>query len=226
MPELGTFLWTQCLRQIKSRVASPGEIANPLLFFLMVVALFPIGLGPDPDRLATLAPGILWVVALLSNLIVSGRLFAGDYEDGSLEQLALAPYPLALSALTEVLAHWLLSGVTLALVSPVFALLLNLPNGAIPTLVGSLVLGSLCLSLIGGIGAALTVGIRRGGLLLSLLIIPLYVPVLVFGTSAVVEAAAGGAPQIWLALLGAVAAGGLVVAPLAIGAGLRISLDN
>lgn len=217
---------SQLNRHLRGGLRRPGDILNPLAFFLMVVTLFPLGLGPDPKALAELAPGIVWVVALLSSLTVSGKLFAADYEDGSLEQMVIAPQSLALSAMAEVLAHWLLSGVTLALVSPVFAVMLNLPSAAIPVLMLSLLLGSFCLSLIGAIGAALTVGLRRGGMLLSLLTIPLTVPVLVFGVSAVKAAAAGYPATEWLALMGALAAGGLVLAPVAIGAGLRISLDT
>lgn len=224
-PDTLTYWRQQLNRHLRSGMRRPGDVLNPLVFFLMVVTLFPIGLGPDPNTLAALAPGIFWVVALLSSLTVSGRLFAADYEDGSLEQMILAPQTLALSAMAEVVAHWLLSGVTLALVAPVFALMLNMPTQALPVLVLSLLLGTLCLSVIGAIGAALTVGLRRGGLLLSLLIIPLTVPVLIFGTSAVSEAAQGYDASAWIALMGALAAGGLVLAPLAIGAGLKISAD-
>jgi heme exporter protein B len=224
-PELLTFLGFQAQRHLRGALRRPGDIVNPLVFFLMVVTLFPLGLGPDPDVLANLAPGIVWVVALLSSLLVSGRLFQSDFEDGTLEQLALAPHPLALSVLAEIASHWLLSGVVLALVSPVFALMLNMPGQAIPVLMASLLLGTLCLSLFGAIGAALTVGLRRGGVLLSLLIIPLTVPVLIFGTSAVREAVLGYDPGSWLALLGALGLVGLVVAPIAAAAGLRISLE-
>ncbi|MGD2007815.1 MAG: heme exporter protein CcmB [Cellvibrionales bacterium] len=224
-PEPAQYFVQQFARQFRSSLRRPGDIANPLLFFLMVTALFPLGLGPDPRVLATLAPGILWVVALLSSQTVSGRLFTSDFEDGSLEQMALAPQPLALAAMAEVLAHWLLSGVTLALVSPVFAAMLNLPYSAIPTTMFSLLLGTLCLSLTGAIGAALTVGLRRAGVLLSLLTIPLTVPTLIFGSAAVREAALGYDPSSWLALLGALAAVGLVLAPFAVAAGLRISLE-
>lgn len=224
-PDLLTFLGFQAQRHLRGALRRPGDIVNPLVFFLMVVTLFPLGLGPDPDVLADLAPGIVWVVALLSSLLVSGRLFQSDFEDGTLEQLALAPHPLALSALAEIASHWLLSGVVLALVSPVFALMLNMPGQAIPVLMVSLLLGTLCLSLFGAIGAALTVGLRRGGVLLSLLTIPLTVPVLIFGTSAVREAVLGYDPGSWLALLGALGLLGLVVAPIAAAAGLRISLE-
>ena len=224
-PDLLKFLGFQAQRHLRGALRRPGDIVNPLVFFLMVVTLFPLGLGPDPDVLADLAPGIVWVVALLSSLLVSGRLFQSDFEDGTLEQLALAPHPLALSALAEITSHWLLSGVVLALVSPVFALMLSMPVQAIPVLMASLLLGTLCLSLFGAIGAALTVGLRRGGVLLSLLIIPLTVPVLIFGTSAVREAVLGYDPGSWLALLGALGLVGLVVAPIAAAAGLRISLE-
>ena len=199
---------------------------NSLLFFLMVVTLFPLGLGPDPAVLGELAPGIFWVVALLSALTVSGRLFSADFEDGSLEQLAISGHPLGLCAMAEVLAHWCLSGLTLVLVSPVFALMLNMPPSAIPALMASLAIGTLCLSLFGGIGAALTVGVRRGAMLLSLLMIPLTIPVLIFGTSAVSEASLGYDATRWLALMAALAIMGLILAPLAMGAGLRISLEN
>lgn len=224
-PDLLKFLGFQAQRHLRGALRRPGDIVNPLVFFLMVVTLFPLGLGPDPDVLADLAPGIVWVVALLSSLLVSGRLFQSDFGDGTLEQLALAPHPLALSVLAEIASHWLLSGVVLALVSPVFALMLNMPGQAIPVLMASLLLGTLCLSLFGAIGAALTVGLRRGGVLLSLLIIPLTVPVLIFGTSAVREAVLGYDPSSWLALLGALGLVGLVVAPIAAAAGLRISLE-
>ena len=216
----------QFLRNGRGIMARLGDVANPLLFFFMVITLFPLGLGPDPTRLATLAPGILWVVALLASLIVSAKLFASDFEDGSLEQLALAPYPLAVTALAEVCAHWLATGFLLALVSPIFGVMLGLPNEGLLTLLVSLLLGTICLTLIGALGSALTVNIRRSGLLLSLLIIPLNVPVLIFGTGAVQEAALGGNPESWLALLGGLALGSLVVLPLAIGAALRVSLDS
>lgn len=225
-PDTFTYLRYQLARHLRAGLRRPGDVVNPLLFFLMVITLFPLGLGPAPDALAAIAPGLFWVVALLANLTVSGRLFAADFEDGSLEQMALAPHMLALSALAEVLAHWLLSGVTLTLVAPVFAAMLYLPTDAVPVLMMSLLLGSLSLSLVGAIGAALTVGLRRGGMLLSLLIIPLYVPVLIFGTSAVNEAASGYDGAAWLALLGAFAAASLVLAPFAISAGLRISLES
>ncbi|NCF16763.1 MAG: heme exporter protein CcmB [Haliea sp.] len=212
-------------RQLVLAVRRPIEIGNPLLFFAMVVALFPLGLGPAPDQLAGFAPGILWIIALLSNLLTSDAVFRSDFDDGSLEQLLLSPQPLYLSVLAYIGAHWLITGLLLALVSPVFALMLNLPGEAIGSLVASLLLGTGVLSLLGCIGAALTVGLKRGGMLISLLILPLYMPVLIFG-SAAVQAAVNGSPAgPYLALLGAMLSLAIALAPLAIAAGLRISVD-
>jgi heme exporter protein B len=212
-------------RQLVLAFRRPVEIGNPLLFFAMVVALFPLGLGPAPDRLAEFAPGILWIIALLSNLLTSDAVFRSDFEDGSLEQLLLAPQPLYLSVLAYITAHWLITGVLLAAVSPVFALMLNLPGQAVGALIASLLLGTAVLSLVGCIGAALTVGLKRGGMLISLLILPFYMPVLIFG-SAAVQAAINAAPVLpYLAILGAMLSLAIALAPLAIAAGLRISVD-
>lgn len=212
-------------RQLVLAVRRPIEIGNPLLFFAMVVALFPLGLGPAPDQLAGFAPGILWIIALLSNLLTSDAVFRGDFEDGSLEQLLLAPQPLYISVLAYISAHWLITGLLLALVSPVFALMLNLPGSAIAALVLSLLLGTGVLSLVGCIGAALTVGLKRGGMLISLLILPLYMPVLIFGSAAVKAAVVGTPAGPYLAILGAMLCLAIALAPLAIAAGLRISID-
>jgi heme exporter protein B len=212
-------------RQLVLAVRRPVEIGNPLLFFVMVIALFPLGLGPVPERLAEFAPGILWIVALLSNLLTSDAVFRSDFDDGALEHLLLAPQPLYLSVLAYILAHWLITGLLLALVSPIFALMLNLPTGALPALILSLLLGTGVLSLIGGIGAALTVGLKRGGMLISLLILPLYMPVLIFGSAAVQAAVTGAPVGPYLAILGAMLCLAIALAPLAISAGLRISVD-
>jgi heme exporter protein B len=212
-------------RQLLLAVRRPIEIGNPLLFFAMVVALFPLGLGPAPEQLATFAPGVLWIIALLSNLLTSDTLFRGDFEDGSLEQLLLARQPLFLSVLAYVGAHWLSTGLLLALVAPVFGLMLNLPGTALATLVASLLLGTAVLSLLGGIGAALTVGLKRGGMLISLLILPLYLPVLIFGSAAVRAAVSGVPAAPYMAILGAMLCLAIALAPLAIAAGLRISID-
>ncbi len=212
-------------RQLLLAVRRPIEIGNPLLFFAMVVALFPLGLGPAPGQLATFAPGILWIIALLSNLLTSDAVFRSDFDDGSLEQLLLSPQPLYLSVLAYIAAHWLITGLLLALVSPLFALMLNLPGAAIGSLVASLLLGTAVLSLLGGIGAALTVGLKRGGMLISLLILPLYMPVLIFGSAAVKAAVTGAPVGPYLALLGAMLSLAIALAPMAIAAGLRISID-
>jgi heme exporter protein B len=212
-------------RQLLLAVRRPIEIANPLLFFAMVVALFPLGLGPSPEKLAGFAPGVLWITALLSNLLTSDAVFRSDFDDGSLEQLLLAPQPLFLSVLAYIGAHWLTTGMLLALVSPVFALMLNLPLQAVGTLVVSLLLGTAVLSLVGGIGAALTVGLKRGGMLISLLILPLYMPVLIFGGAAVQAATSGFPAAPYLAILGALLCFAVALAPLAMAAGLRISID-
>ena len=212
-------------RQLVLAVRRPIEIGNPLLFFAMVVALFPLGLGPAPDQLAGFAPGILWIIALLSNLLTSDAVFRSDFEDGSLEQLLLAPQPLFISVLAYIGAHWLITGLLLALVSPVFALMLNLPGSAVGTLVLTLLLGTGVLSLVGCIGAALTVGLKRGGMLISLLILPLYMPVLIFGSAAVKAAVTGVPAGPYLAILGAMLCLAIALSPLAIAAGLRISID-
>lgn len=200
-----------------------SELLNPILFFVLVVSLFPLGVGPSPQILARIAPGVIWVAALLATLLAMERLFRGDYEDGSLEQLLLSPHPPTLLALAKVLAHWLTTGLPLILVSPLLGVLLYLPGEAHAALLFSLLLGTPALSLIGAIGVALTVSLRRGGALLTLLVLPLYVPVLIFGTAAVAAAADGLPYDGQLALLGAILALAAALAPIAIAAGLRIS---
>ena len=221
----GRFCARLLRRQLLLAVRRPVEIGNPLLFFAIVVSLFPLGLGPAPQTLAEIAPGVLWITALLAILLTSDTLFRSDFDDGSLEQLLLAPQPLYVSVLAYIAAHWLLSGALLAVVSPVFALMLNLAPGAMGALLVSLLLGTAVMSLLGGVGAALTVGLKRGGMLISLLILPLYMPVLIFGTAAV-QAAVNGIPVgPYLAILGAMLCLAIALAPFAIAAGLRISID-
>ncbi|GAB3277289.1 heme exporter protein CcmB [Parahaliea aestuarii] len=212
-------------RQLVLALRRPVDIGNPLLFFAMVVVLFPLGLGPVPAALASFAPGILWIIALLANLLTADNLFRGDFEDGSLEQLLLSPQPLYISVLAYVLAQWLVTGLLLALVSPLFAVMLGLAGAAIPVLIASLLLGTAVLSLVGGIGAALTVGLNRGGMLIALLILPFYMPVLIFGSAAVQAVVSGMPAAPHLAILGAMLCLALALAPLAIGAALRISVD-
>lgn len=203
-----------------------SELVNPLIFFLIVVTLFPIGVSPEPLFLAELAPGLLWVAALLSTLLSMESLFKADFEDGSLEQLLLSPQPLFMVVLAKVAAHWLMSGLALTLVAPILAVMLFLPFEGMPGLMLSLLLGTPTLSLIGAIGAALTVGLRRGGVLISLLVLPLYIPVLIFGSSAVQAAITGLPLGGYFALLGALLALALALAPLATGAALRISVSG
>ncbi|WNL39702.1 heme exporter protein CcmB [Halomonas sp. PAMB 3232] len=203
-----------------------GEALNPLVFYALVITLFPIGISPDPKLLAEIAPGLLWVAALLAALLSLDTLFRGDFEDGSLAQLMLAPQPLWTQTLAKVCVHWLITGLPLSLSAPLLATLLALPAGSYAVLTLSLLLGSAILSLVGAIGAALTVGLARGGVLTSLLILPLYIPVLVFGTGAVEAAIAGQSALPYLAILGALLALSLMLAPWAIAASLRISLNG
>jgi heme exporter protein B len=203
-----------------------GDFVNPLIFFLMVCSLFPMGVGPDPVQLALLAPGILWVVALLSCLLASDSLFRSDFDDGSLEQMLLSPVSLYLQVLAKTSAHWLLTGFPLTLMAPLLGVLLQLPQSGMLALVLSMGLGTVTLSLVGAIGAGLTVGLRKGGLLVSLIVLPLYIPVLIFGVSTVQMAVEGFAYRGQLAILGALLALALSLAPLAIAASVRISVDN
>lgn len=222
---LAAFLLACLRRQLLLAFRRPVDSLNPLMFFLLVIALFPLGIGPDPRQLQEFAPGILWIVALLATLLAAEGLFRSDYEDGSLEQLLLSPHPLFLSSLTYVFAHWLITGVPLILLCPLFALMLQLPVAALPTLIFSMALGTAVLSLMGSIGAALTVSLKRGGMLISLIILPLYVPVLIFGSGAVRFAMLGNDPQPQLLLLAGMLSLAVALAPFAIAAGLRLSVD-
>lgn len=212
-------------RQFALALRRPVQLLNPLLFYSLVIVLFPLGLGPEASALAEFAGGILWIVALLSALLSMDTLFRGDFDDGSLEQLLLAPQPLYFSVNAYLIVHWLLSGVVLALVSPLFALMLSMPVQGIATLMLSLLLGSGVMTVLGAVGAALTVGLRRGGVLIALLITPFYMPVLIFGVGAVDAALRGATPGPQLALLAAMLSLALALGPLAIAAGLRISSD-
>lgn len=214
------------VRELTVMLRSRAELVNPLFFFLMVCSLFPLGLGPSPQVLAVMAPGILWIVALLSVLMASDSLFRVDFDDGTLEQALLSPVSLYLLALIKTLSHWLLTGVPLTLLAPILALMLQMPASALLVLVASLAAGSLVLSFIAAIGAALTVGLKRGGVLLSLLVLPLFVPVLIFGSAAVQRAAQGMDGASPLLLLVAMALLALSLAPLAIAGALKVSLDQ
>lgn len=200
-----------------------ADALNPLLFALMVVTLFPLALGPEADRLARIAGGVTWVTVVLASLLSLDALFRSDVEDGSLDLVIASGHPLALLTAARLLAHWLGTGLPLTLVSPLFAMLLGLPTAALPTLVAALALGTPLLSLIGGSCAALTAGMRRSGLLLSLLVLPLTVPVLIFGAGAVDAASTGASVQVPLLLLAAGLTLALPLAPLAAAAGIRLN---
>lgn len=218
-------LFTIIQRELTIALRKPAEILNPLWFFLIVITLFPLLMGPHPELLGKIAPGVAWVAALLSALLSFERLFRDDYLDGSLEQLMLLPIGLPQVALAKVIAHWLLTGLPLILLSPVAAILLSLETNVWCALVLTLLLGTPILSCLGAIGVALTVGLRKGGTLLSLLILPLFLPVLIFA-AAVLEAATlnmGYSGQ--LAIIGAILALTLTFSPFAIAGALRISLQ-
>lgn len=218
--------WHIIKRELQIAMRKQAEILNPLWFFLIVITLFPLVIGPDPELLSRIAPGVAWVAALLSALLSFERLFRDDYIDGSLEQLMLTSQPLVLTVLAKVLAHWLLTGLPLILLSPIAALLLSLEIPIWWALVLTLLLGTPVLSCLGAIGVALTVGLRKGGVLLSLLVVPLFIPVLIFSAS-VLDAAGLSLPYNGqLAILGAILAGVMTLSPFAIAAALRISLDQ
>jgi heme exporter protein B len=202
-----------------------ADFLTILFFFIIVVSLFPLGVGPEIDTLRTIAPGVVWVAALLASMLSLGRLFYNDYIDGTLEQMLLAPQPLSVLVLGKVFAHWLVSGVPLVFIAPVMGLQFDLDSEALIVLVVALLLGTPILSLIGAIGAALTLGLRGGGVLVSLLILPLYIPVLIFGSGAVEATVTGIGAQAHLSLLGAGLALSMVLAPWATAAALRISAD-
>lgn len=194
-------------------------------FFVIAVVLFPLGVGPEPNTLARIASGTIWVAALLSSMLSLERLFQIDYEDGSLELLALSPVPLEVSVLAKVVAHWLTTGLPLILTAPLLAVLMQLPNDGFLTLMLALALGTPTLSLIGAVGAALTLGSRRGGVLMSLLVLPLYIPVLIFGVSAVDAAIGDMTVRPHLLILTGLFVGALALTPWASAAALRQSLE-
>ena len=202
-----------------------SEMANPLLFFVMVVTLFPLGVGAEPKLLANMAPGVVWVAALLAALLSLDGIFRPDFEDGTLEQLVLSAHPVPILVLAKVAAHWLITGLPLLMIAPLLALSMGLPDAAMGALVLSLSLGTPVLSLVGAIGVALTVGLSKGGMLLSLLVLPLYVPVLIFGAS-MVDAASMSLPigaQIYI--MAAFLALAITLTPVATAAALRLSLS-
>lgn len=211
-------------RDLRLAIRAGGGFGLGLAFFLLVAVLVPLGVGPEPATLAKIAPGILWVGALLACLLTLDRIFSLDFEDGSLDLLATAPIPMEGTVAMKALAHWLVTGLPLTLVSPLLAVLMNLPAAGYPWLVASLALGTPALSMIGTFGAALTVGVKRGGLLLSLIVLPLYVPTLIFGAEAVKRGAAGVEAGVPLLLMAGITFGAGAILPFAAAAAIRVNL--
>jgi heme exporter protein B len=202
-----------------------SDLFNPFMFFLIVATLFPIGISPEPEKLSEISAGVLWISALLAALLAMDNLFRADYEDGSLEQLMLSPHPLYFLVLAKNIAHWLVSGLPVVLVSPLIAYMLSLPEGAYITLFLTLLLGTPVLSLLGSIGVALTVGLGSRGLILAVITLPMSVPVLIAGTLAVTQTLNGAELSGFLAIMGAMLVAALTLAPLASAAALRISVN-
>jgi heme exporter protein B len=223
MPGLMTGLAATIRRDLLLAWKRPGDVLNPLVFFIMVCTLFPLAIGPSVEEMRYAAPGVLWVAALLAMLLSLNSLFLTDFEDGSLEQMLVSPQPLVVLALAKTAAHWLTNGLPLVILSPVAALAFRLPSDTVFVLMNTLLLGTLSLSLLGAVGAALTVGLHRGTALLSLLILPISMPVLIFGTRTVSLAAAGDAFATGLYALAGYAFAALSLAPFATAAALRIS---
>lgn len=201
-----------------------ADILNPLWFFLIIISLFPFSVGPEPKFLSQIAPGVVWVAALLASLLVMERMFRDDWLDGSLEQLMLLPTPLAGVVVVKVVAHWVMSGLPLLLLSPLAALLLGMTTYSVGVLFLTLLLGTPTLSFLGAVGAGLTVGLKRGGVLLSLLVLPLSIPILIFAAAATDAAASGLPVDGYLAILAAFMVGSLTLCPFATAAALRLSV--
>lgn len=224
---LSTFsvLYRILARDIQVALRRQSDVAAVFFFFIIAASLFPLGSGADPKLLSAMAPSVLWVMALLSCMLSLSRMFSSDYADGTLEQMMISNQPVVLIVLMKILAHWILSGLPLVFVAPLIGLQFNLGGAELQILAVSLLMGTLALSLIGSIGAALTLGIRGTGVLVAILVLPLYIPVLVFGAGAVNAVSIGMSPNGALSLLGAVLAMALVFAPLASAAALRIALE-
>ena len=212
-------------REMQIALRRKGDVLNVLVFFIVVGSLFPLGVGPEPNQLRAMAAGVAWIGALLAAVLSLPRLFAADYADGTLEQMLVSPLPLGTIVLAKVAGHWLLTGLPLTLAAPIIGLQYDLPLDALGLLIASLLIGTPVLSLLGVAGAALTLGVRGGGALLALLILPLFVPVLVFGAGAVTAGLTGINPSAHLSLLGAFLAVSSIVGPWAACAALRAALD-
>jgi len=221
---LKVFFWI-IRRDLLLAMRRRTDIFTTLFFFIIVVSLFPLGIGPELDILRKIAPGVVWVAALLASMLALERLFAVDYADGALEQMLLTPQPVSLLVIGKVFAHWLVTGAPLVVMAPLLGLQYDLSADALGVLLLSLLLGTPALSLIGAIGAALTLGLRGGGVLVSLLVLPLYIPVLIFGAGAVEASASGLGAESHLSMLGAILLASLLLAPIATAAALRVSAE-
>jgi heme exporter protein B len=217
----GWLVWRDLILAWRRR----SDVLATLFFFVIVVSLFPLGIGPEREMLKTIAPGVVWVAALLASMLSLGRLFGNDYQDGTLEQLLLTPQSTYLIVLGKTLAHWLVSELPLVIIAPVLGLQFGLSENSLVIIVVSLLIGTPVLSLVGSIGAALTLGLRAANVLVALLVLPLYIPVLIFGTGAVQASVGGASPRPWLSLLAATAILSLVFAPWATSAALKISVE-
>jgi heme exporter protein B len=222
----GGLFWGQFRRELTAAQRSLQEALNPLVFLFLAITLFALGVGVEPEILGRYAPGIVWVLVLLSNLLALEGLFRRDYDDGTLEQLVLLGRPQFLPVLAKVAAQWCVSGLAMAALAPLAALLLFLPAEAVPMIMLTLLVGSPALTLFGAVGAALTVGLRRGGVLLALLTLPLYVPTLIFGAGAASLAIAGADVRPQIFMLMAISMLSITIAPFAVQAALRISLEQ
>jgi heme exporter protein B len=220
-----TYFTAIVARELRLSVRHGADTLAAVLFFLVAAALFPLAIGPAPETLGRIAPGIIWVCALLSVLLPLDRLFGADFEDGSLDQLLLCGLPASAIALAKAAAHWLVTGLPLLLAAGPLAVMLRMPGDAIPILLTGLLPGTLLLSLLGMTGAAIVLGARRGGVLLPLLILPLATPILIFGVAAADAASGGMSPRPHLLLLAALLAAALPLCPLAAGAGLRFAVE-
>lgn len=218
------FMWI-IKRDLLLAMRRQSDVFTILFFFIIVVSLFPLSVGPEMNMLRTMAPGVVWVAALLASMLSLGRMFSNDYVDGTLEQMLLSPQSLSLLVLGKALAHWLVTGIPLVLMAPILGIQYDLPVEALFILTITLLLGTPVLSLIGAIGAALTLGLRGGGVLVSLLVLPLYIPVLIFGAGAVEANMAGVGYDAHLSLIGAFLLVSLVFAPWAAASSLRVSLE-
>jgi heme exporter protein B len=212
-------------RDLRLALRQRADAGLTVLFFILTAALFPLGIGPEPNLLARMAPGVIWVTALLAVLLSLERLFLADYEDGALELMALSPAPLTAIVLAKALAHWLTTGLPLMAATPLIALLYNLDMAAVPVALAAMALGTPTLTLVGAVGAALALGARRGGVLIPLLVLPLYIPVLIFGVGAIDAQLAGLAVRPHLLLLGAMLVFALPFAPLAAAAAVRQAVE-